>query len=142
MGEPRDNPAGDTPRGSGEARTDTLRARHRVSHDTDYKRIYDAQVRKHDGPLTVFALPNELGHPRLGLSISKRKLGSAVRRNRVKRRLREAFRVLDKDELGAFDYLVVTRAHQPLKVESYRVSLERLTRRLRTTWAKRGEPDV
>lgn len=39
---------------------------------------------------TVHAFPNELGTPRLGLSVSK-KVGNAVTRNTVRRRLREIF---------------------------------------------------
>lgn len=39
----------------------------------------------------VFALPNDLGYCRLGLTVS-RKVGGAVKRNRVKRLLREVFR--------------------------------------------------
>ena len=36
-------------------------------------------------------LPNTVGKPRLGLSVSK-KVGSAVKRNKVRRRLKEVFR--------------------------------------------------
>jgi ribonuclease P protein component len=38
-----------------------------------------------------FALPNEIGHPRLGITVT-RKVGGAVVRNRVKRVVRELFR--------------------------------------------------
>lgn len=41
--------------------------------------------------VTLLALPNTCGHDRLGI-IASRKLGSAVVRNRAKRRLRELFR--------------------------------------------------
>ena len=40
---------------------------------------------------SVHALPNGLDEPRLGLSVSK-KVGSAVTRNGVRRRLKEIFR--------------------------------------------------
>ncbi len=38
----------------------------------------------------MHAFPNELGTPRLGLSVSRR-VGNAVTRNTVRRRLREVF---------------------------------------------------
>ncbi|MGE0191664.1 MAG: ribonuclease P protein component [Planctomycetota bacterium] len=50
---------------------------------------------------------NGLDHPRLGIAAPVR-YGKAVRRNRFRRLVREAFRSLI-DELGAFDYLVVPK---------------------------------
>ena len=40
---------------------------------------------------TVFGLPNSAGTCRLGITVT-RKVGNAVRRNRIKRRLRDVFR--------------------------------------------------
>ena len=39
----------------------------------------------------LFALPSEVGHSRIGITVT-RKLGGAVVRNRIKRRVREVFR--------------------------------------------------
>lgn len=119
-------------------REHSLRRRHRLSNADDFSRVFNGQTRKHDGPLTVFALANALGHPRIGLSISKRKLGSAVKRNALKRRLREAFRVLPKDELGGYDYLVIAKPHAPLAIAEYQRILQRVTRRLRTQLDRRS----
>ena len=47
--------------------------------------------------MVVYVAPNDLGWSRLGLSVNKR-IGNAVRRNYVRRRIREAFRT-QKDVL-------------------------------------------
>ena len=52
----------------------------------------------------LFRISNELGHYRLGVTITAR--GRAADRNRIKRKLREWFRHHEK-ELGSFDYNVV-----------------------------------
>ena len=56
-----------------------------------YRQVFQ-QGKKLLSPLFVlYVLPTSQPHPRLGLAVSKR-IGSAVVRNRVKRRLREVFR--------------------------------------------------
>ena len=57
----------------------------------------------------VRRVPNDLGHPRLGIS-TPRAYGGAVRRNRFRRLTREAFRNLGL-ELGGYDYFVSPRRH-------------------------------
>ena len=42
--------------------------------------------------MTVLASPNSLGHPRLGMAISRKVARTAVARNRIKRAVRESFR--------------------------------------------------
>jgi len=51
---------------------------------------------------------NELGHPRMGLAISKRVSKRAVDRNRIKRLVRESFRRARLD-LPAVDLMVMAR---------------------------------
>ncbi|MEM1165121.1 MAG: ribonuclease P protein component [Planctomycetota bacterium] len=123
-----------------------FRARHRLSRDRDYQAVFGAKVRKHRGPLTVFACPNDLGHARLGLSVGRR-VGGAVTRNAIKRRLREAFRHLGgRRDLG-LDVVVTVRRHEVLTTEGYQTLLAGAIDALAREWRKRGvlgrgdEPD-
>jgi len=64
----------------------------RLARRQDFRRVYDEGQRR-SGPLcAVFFRPNGLPHSRLGITATVR-LGKAVVRNRVKRRLREVFRL-------------------------------------------------
>jgi len=61
-----------------------------------------------DALFTVIACPNGLDHARLGLSVGIRAAGCAVNRNRVKRVVRERFR-LSQQELPSLDVVVNAR---------------------------------
>lgn len=63
--------------------------------------------RRASGALVVVAVPRDAPPPRLALAVS-RKVGSAVRRNRVKRLVREAFRHL-RPVLRPADLVVIAR---------------------------------
>lgn len=56
----------------------------------------------------MHAFPNEHGTPRLGLSVS-RKVGNAVTRNAVRRRLREVFHSCISEIAGSLDLVVSAR---------------------------------
>src|SRR5512146_1339564 len=65
----------------------------------------------HAGAYVVLAIANDLGRPRLGVTVSTR-VGNAVTRNRVKRWVREAFRA-SAPELPAMDLVVIARSGAP-----------------------------
>ena len=117
-----------------------FRRRHRLTHKREFDAVYAAKVRKHRGPLTVFALPNELANHRLGLSVPKR-VGSAPVRNRVKRCLRESFRLLHAElprhETGGYDVIVTVRPHEPMSEGEYRDLVRAALTQLHAEWAKR-----
>ena len=60
--------------------------------------------------MTIYGVENGLDHARLGISVSRKKVKTAVARNRLKRLIREAFR-LSKAELPAGLDLVVVPRH-------------------------------
>jgi len=63
----------------------------RLRSRRQFVEVYSKGHRVGSSSFNVFGLVNGLGYCRLGLAVS-RKVGGAVRRNRVKRRLRELFR--------------------------------------------------
>jgi ribonuclease P protein component len=80
--------------------------------------VYDAGVRDSRGPLLVYALRNGLDYSRIGLSTSRR-VGTAPRRNRIRRMLREAFRLTRGKLPQGYDWVIVVRAHEPLALAEY-----------------------
>jgi ribonuclease P protein component len=64
--------------------------RTRLTDSPDFERVYRQGVAYRGKLFSVHAFPNEFGTPRLGLSVSRR-VGNAVVRNTVRRRLREVF---------------------------------------------------
>ena len=59
--------------------------------------------------MVVFVLKNDGGLSRLGISASK-KVGHAVLRNRVRRRLKEAYRAIGAGVLAGHDIVILPRA--------------------------------
>lgn len=127
--------------GSGDDRARlTFRRRQRLTHARQFEAVYAAKARKARGPLVVFAMPNTVGHCRLGLSVG-RPVGTAVARNRVKRLLRETFR-LDQASwaetgAGAYDLVVTVRPHRPLPLADYRAAMRDLVADLDHEWRRR-----
>ncbi len=64
----------------------------RLLRRSDFRRVYEEGRRRRAPLCTVFYRANGLPHSRLGITVP-RALGKAVLRNRVKRRLREIFRL-------------------------------------------------
>jgi ribonuclease P protein component len=119
-------------------RRHTFPKSHRLGGKREFSMVFEAKTRESRGPLMVYAKPNELGHGRLGISIS-RKVGIAVRRNRIKRLLREAFRMMQHDLPAGYDLVVVVRPHEPLILAEYQRLMAGLAVKLHRTWQARGE---
>ena len=63
----------------------------RIVRSSEYRALYKAGKKIHSERFVLFCRANNLGHPRLGITVS-RKVGGAVVRNRIKRLLKEIFR--------------------------------------------------
>lgn len=101
--------------------------------------MYAQSVRRNVGPMAVLGRPNNRGCLRLGLSVSRR-VGTAVVRNRIKRLLREAFRLCQHDWPQGYDVVVVVYPHQPMRLAEYQRLLFNGIRGIHLEWRRRVPP--
>jgi ribonuclease P protein component len=97
-----------------------IKRRSRLSRSQDFDRVYRSGRSVANRYLVLYYFPRSTpvsaeGGPsrsRVGFSVSKR-LGSAVERNRVKRALREAFRLNELRIRDNVDFVLIARAPLP-----------------------------
>lgn len=83
----------------------------RLLTKSEFKRVFDSGEKFHRSNMILIWKKSLGSQSRLGLVVSK-KVGNAVIRGRVKRKLREAFRLLSPDLLGeasAIDLVVIAK---------------------------------
>jgi ribonuclease P protein component len=79
--------------------------RFRLLHAAEFEAVLNNRCAVRTRYFQVMSRPNELGHPRLGMIVSKRLYSRAVDRNRIRRQIRETFRQ-SATSLPALDMVV------------------------------------
>ncbi len=86
-----------------------MKVRGTLKKNSDFRRLYAKGKSAVTPYLVLYARPNRLGENRLGYTVST-KLGHAVVRNRVRRRLREIYRLNAPQLRQGYDLVVVARS--------------------------------
>ena len=93
-----------------------MKRRYRVRTDKRFQEVR-RQGRSYANQLLVLcALPNHLPYSRFGFAVNSR-IGNAVRRNRIKRRLREIMRLQQESIQPGWDIVLIAR--QPIRSADY-----------------------
>ena len=80
----------------------------RVKREKDFKAIFKDGTSFANRKFDVYQLENQQNHFRVGLSVSK-KLGNAVTRNQIKRRIRHILQSVKGSLVENVDFVVIAR---------------------------------
>ena len=104
------------------------KSRH-MRNTRDFARVFALRCSTRMPDLLVFAAANSLPYARVGLSVS-RKQGNAVRRNRLKRLIREAFRQTQHNLPPGLDLVCIPVQGSDPTVERLSDSLRKASKKL------------
>lgn len=102
-----------------------FRKSERLKYKSDFEKAYAARQSASDERLTVYVRSNDLQHSRLGLSVSG-KVGNAVLRNLIRRRIKEAYRKNKSGFPTGWDIVCVVKPGNSASVAAYAQSLQQL----------------
>ncbi|MBM3235571.1 ribonuclease P protein component [Candidatus Poribacteria bacterium] len=101
----------------------------RLTKKREFEKVYKNGRRYWNKTFVIYIMPNKINITRLGLTVSK-KVGKSVKRNRVKRLIRESFRLSQEQIMPGYDIVVVAQpSAYGLKYQQARLELLALWRR-------------
>lgn len=84
-----------------------MRKSYRVKRERDFNQIFSKGKNVANRKFVIYRLSKNQKHFRVGLSVSK-KLGNAVVRNRIKRKIRHIL-IENQSQLAADDFIIIAR---------------------------------
>jgi ribonuclease P protein component len=115
--------------------SESLRPQERIRKQSDFARIYEGGSRYRGRYFNLVYLTNDLNFSRMA-SVASKKVGNAVKRNKVKRWMRALFR-RNKDMLNAsFDLIMIAKPGMPDStwneiMDEYKKALQHLNKKSR-----------
>lgn len=88
-----------------------------LKRNYEFRRLYNKGLSAATGRIVIYCRKNRLSYNRLGITVST-KIGKAVTRNRIRRRLREIYRLSAPNHAAGYDIVIVARAKS--SVSQYR----------------------
>jgi len=107
----------------------SFRPHEKVKHPDDFRRAFERRRPVSDSFLIVHGVENGRDHARLGIAVARKRVRAASARNRIKRVIREAFRLTKHDLPIGIDLIVLPR-NPGLTFEQAKRSLPILARDL------------
>lgn len=103
---------------------------HRLVTKADFKRVFDEPIKVGQRYLMILCRLNQKKHARIGIIVGKRVANSAVARNRIRRIVRESFR-LNQEKLVGWDIVVIGRQQcDTLSCDNIRKGIDNLWEKL------------
>ena len=81
-----------------------------LKKNEDFKRVYRKRISKADSRFVMYILENNSSENRLGISVSK-KVGNSVVRHRIKRLIKESYRLNESKFKSGYDIVIVARTN-------------------------------
>jgi len=83
-----------------------------IKRNHEFRRLYASGKSAGTSHIVLYCKRNRRGQSQLGITVST-KVGNAVVRNRVRRRLREIYRLHEGEICRGFDLVIVARVKSP-----------------------------
>jgi ribonuclease P protein component len=108
----------------------------RLLTPSQFQSVFSKPVRFGSSHFTILITPNKQNNNRLGLAIAKKRVKLAVQRNRIKRQVRESFR-LNQHNLPEIDIVVMVKSGiDKLENREINQQLEKIWRKIIQRHAK------